>query len=125
MSGVQGARQRLGRRGEDLAAERLQAEGYQLLERNYRCPAGEVDLVAIDGECLVFVEVRTRRGDVWGTPEESVTPGKQARLVLVAEHYLDEHEAWEADWRIDLVAVDMDGRGRLRRLEILRDAVSL
>ncbi len=125
MSTAGGARQRLGRRGEELAAQRLQAEGYRLLARNYRCPAGEVDLVAQDGECLVFVEVRTRRGDRWGTPEESVTRDKQARLVLVAEHYLAEHEAWDVDWRIDLVAVDMDGRGRLRRLELVRDAVSL
>jgi putative endonuclease len=120
-----GARQRLGQRGEALAARRLEAEGYRLLERNYRCPAGEVDLVAMDGECLVFVEVRTRRGDLWGTPEESVTRAKQLRLVQVAEHYLAEHEACDADWRIDVVAVDMDRRGRLRRVDIVRDAVSL
>lgn len=125
MSGAGGARQRLGRRGEELAARRLLAEGYRLLQRNYRCAAGEVDMVAQDGECLVFVEVRTRRGDSWGTPEESVTRAKQLRLVQVAEHYLAEHEAWDADWRIDVVAVDMDGRGRLRRLDIVRDAVSL
>lgn len=125
MSGAGGVRQRLGRRGEDLAARQLQAEGYTLLERNYRCTAGEMDVVARDGECLVFVEVRTRRGDRWGTPEESVTPAKQARLVLVAKHYIAEHEAWDVDWRIDLVAVDMDGWGRLRRLEIIRDAVTL
>ncbi len=117
--------QRLGRRGEALAAERLVAAGYRLLARNYRCPAGEVDIVAQDGDCLVFVEVRARRGDLWGTPEESVTPAKQGRLVRVAQHYLAGHEACDQDWRIDVVAVDLDRRGRVRRLDILRDAVSL
>ncbi len=118
------ARQWLGRHGEGLAAQRLEAEGYRILARNYRCPIGEVDLIAADGECLVFVEVRTRRGDLWGTPEESVTRQKQARLLAVAEHYLTEHEALDADWRIDVVAVDVDDRGVVRRLDILRDAVS-
>ncbi len=118
------ARQRLGRRGEGLAARRLEAEGYCVLARNYRCPAGEVDLIAEDRGCLVFVEVRTRHGDLWGTPEESVTRAKQARLVAVAEHYLAEHDALDADWRVDVVAVDVDDRGVVRRLDILRDAVS-
>lgn len=117
-------RQSLGRQGEEVAARRLVAEGYRILARNYRCPAGEVDLVAQDGECLVFVEVRTRRGDLWGTPEESVTRAKQARLVAVAQAYLAAHEAWDADWRVDVVAIDVDPRGQVRRLEIVRNAVS-
>jgi len=120
-----GARRALGRRGEDLAAQRLEAEGYRIVARNYRCAAGEVDLVACEGDCLVFVEVRTRHGDQWGTPEESVTRAKQARLVAVAENYLADHEAWHVDWRIDVVAVDVDSRGAVRRLDILRNAVSL
>jgi len=107
-----------------VAAAHLEAAGYRLVGRNYRCPLGEVDLVAEEGDCLVFVEVRTRRGDLWGTPEESVTRAKQARLVRVAEHYLAEHEAGDVDWRIDVVAVDVDARGLVRRVEILRDAVS-
>ncbi|MDI7275333.1 MAG: YraN family protein [Anaerolineae bacterium] len=115
------ARQGLGRRGEDLAASYLEAQGCRIVARNYRCPLGEADLVVRDGECLVFVEVRTRRGDQWGTPEESVTRPKQARMLQVAEHYLAEHHAWDADWRIDLVAVDLDAHGRLRRLDVLRD----
>lgn len=115
----------LGRRGEAIAAAHLEAAGYRIVARNYRCPVGEVDLVAEDAGCLVFVEVRTRRGDLWGTPEESVTPGKQARLARVAEHYLSEHEANDIDWRIDVVAVEVDGQGRVRRVEVVRDAVSL
>lgn len=121
----QNARQRLGRRGEEMAARRLEAEGYRVLARNYRCPFGEVDLVAEEGDCLVFVEVRTRRGDQWGTPEESVTKAKQAKLLRVAESYLDEHAAWDVDWRIDVVAIDVDERGGVRRLDVVRNAVSL
>ena len=124
MSGQSGARRELGRRGEDLAAKRLQAEGYRILARNYRCVAGEVDLVAEDGDWLVFVEVRTRHGDRWGTPEESVTKAKQARLIQVAENYVAEQEAWDMAWRIDVVAVDLDSRGHVRRLEVLRNVVS-
>lgn len=114
----------LGRRGEEMAAAHLEGAGYRIVARNYRCPLGEVDLVAKEGGCLVFVEVRTRRGDLWGTPEESVTRAKQARLVRVAEYYLAAHEAGDADWRIDVVAVDVDARGHVRRLEVIRDAVS-
>jgi putative endonuclease len=126
MTGSQSnARQRLGRRGEEIAARRLEAEGYRVLTRNYRCPYGEVDLVAKEGDCLVFVEVRTRRGDEWGTPEESVTKAKQLRLLKVAQNYLDEHGSWDVDWRVDVVAIDVDERGRVRRLDVVRDAVSL
>jgi len=122
-AGGRDLRKGLGRRGEELAARRLEAEGYSIIVRNYRCPMGEIDLVARDGECLVFVEVRTRHGDLWGTPEESVTGAKQARLVQVAENYLAEHGAWDVDWRIDVVAIDMDPRGFVRRMDVVRDAV--
>ena len=118
------ALQSVGRGGEAVAARLLEAEGYRILARNYRCPAGEVDLVAQEGDCLVFVEVRTRNGDLYGTPEESVTARKQARLVQVAGAYLAEQEDWEGDWRIDVVAIDMAPGGRVRRLEIIRNAVS-
>ena len=118
------ARQGLGRRGEQLAARYLEARGYRIVARNYHCSLGEVDLVALDGDCLVFVEVRTRRGDDWGTPEESVSAVKQRKLVQVAEHYLAEHNVLDSDWRIDFVAVDLDVRGRLRRLEVVRDVMA-
>ncbi|MCL6431057.1 MAG: YraN family protein [Anaerolineae bacterium] len=118
------ARQGLGRRGEELAARYLVARGYRILARNYRCSAGEVDLVAMDGDCLVFVEVRTRRGDDWGTPEESVDESKQRKLAQVAGHYVDEHNVADSSWRIDFVAVDLDIRGRVRRLEVMRDVMA-
>jgi putative endonuclease len=116
-------RRGLGRHGEELAARHLAGLGYEILERNWRCGAGELDLVARDGDCLAFVEVRTRRGQDMGSPEESVTLAKQARLVALAETYVQEHD-WPGPWRIDVVAVEMDTRGRLQRLDHYENAVT-
>jgi len=109
----------LGRRGEELAAQELQRRGYEIVERNWRCEVGEADIVARRGSVWAFVEVRTRRGEAFGTPEESITPKKQARMQAVAERYLTEHGLWEADGQLLVVAVEMDRAGRLRRVEVL------
>jgi len=106
-----------------LAAAHLEAQGCIVRERNWRCPVGEMDIVAEDGCCLVFVEVRTRRGRKYGSPEESVTPAKQAKLVEVAQTYLQEH-SWDGDWRIDVVAVEMTPGGKLLRVELIKNAVT-
>lgn len=99
-------RQRLGRWGEDLAAGFLRQLGYEILEANYRCPLGEVDLIARDGAALVFIEVRTRRSLAAGRPEESVTPQKQRRLARVALHYLS-RQTRETACRFDVLAIDL------------------
>ncbi len=117
------ARRELGKLGERLAADYLRRHGYSIRERNYRCPVGEMDIVATEGECLVFVEVRTRRGRELGLPEESITPAKQAKLVEVAQTYLQERGETAADWRIDVVAVELTPGGRLRRIELIKNAV--
>ena len=75
---------RLGNWGEGVAGRFLQEKGYRLLDANYRCRWGEVDIVAQEGDELVFVEVRTRRGAEYGTPEESVTAAKSRRLIATA-----------------------------------------
>jgi len=116
-------KRRLGQRGEGIAAAYLGEQGYEVLARNWRCPAGELDIVARDGETLAFVEVRTRRGDRYGTPEESITPAKQAKLVELAQTYLQENGLAGENWRIDVVAVEMDRRGRVTRLNLIRNAV--
>ncbi len=118
-----GDRRSLGRWGEELAARQLAARGYTILARNWRCEAGELDLVAQDGNSLVFVEVRTRRGQALGTPEESVTAEKQARLIALAESYLQAHP-WTGDWRIDVIAIEMDRRGRVLRIDHYENAVT-
>lgn len=117
------ARQRLGALGERLAREHLERRGYRVLEANYRSPSGELDLVALEGGCLVCVEVRTRRGKTYGTPEESVTGDKARRLVALAEEYAQAHPELPADLRIDVVAVELTERGRLARIEVHQNAV--
>lgn len=112
----------LGRLGEDLAARYLRGRGYEIIERNYRCQAGEIDIVAKDGSWLVFVEVRTRTGRYFGTPEESITPAKKAHLLLAAQTYADE-KGWDGYWRIDVVAIELSPQGSLRRIHLIQNAV--
>lgn len=96
----------LGRSGEALAEAYLQARRFRIVTRNFRCRAGEIDLVARDGEALVFVEVRSRRGARAGTGLESVTPAKQARVARVAQYYLAAHGLAETPSRFDVVGID-------------------
>lgn len=117
-AGMSDARVRLGRRGEDLAVAELGRRDFEIVARNWRCQVGEVDVVARRGGALYFFEVRTRRGREFGTPEESVTPAKQRRMIDVARTYLAEHDLNDVDWRIGLVAVEMDRIGRLLRVEV-------
>ena len=114
-------RVRLGRRGEEIAIAELTHRGYEIVARNWRCPVGEVDIVARRDAAIHFFEVRTRRGREFGTPEESLTPAKQQRMIDVALTYLAEHgldDVHGVDWRVGLVAVEMDRTGRLLRLEV-------
>lgn len=82
-----------------------------------------MDLVARDGFCLAMVEVRTRRGRSMGSPEESITEAKQARLIALGEAYVQARD-WPGDWRIDVVAVEMDPRGRLLRIDHYENAIT-
>jgi putative endonuclease len=118
-----GYKQRVGKRGEEIAAAYLQQQGYLILARNWRCPLGEIDIVAREGETWVFVEVRARRGNRFGTPEESITPDKQAKLVEVAQTYLQEAGLGNVDSRIDVVAIELGQRGEVKRLNLIRCAV--
>ena len=118
------ARNNLGDFGEQAAAAHLMKRGYVLLARKWRCAAGEIDLLMHDGSTLVFVEVRTRRGDLLGMAEESVGRAKQAKLIALAYAYLEAAGAPnELPWRIDVVALNIDRTGRVARLRHIRDAV--
>ena len=119
-----GHRQRIGRIGEQLACAALARRGYHIVERNWRCPQGEIDIVARDGQCWVFVEVKTRRGRGAGLPEDGFTRRKAERLTELAQIYLYEHALGQVDWRIDLVAVELDPWGRVSRLDVLPCAVA-
>ena len=116
-------RRGLGRWGENFAAEHLAAAGYTILARNWRCRGGEIDLVARDGDDVVFVEVKTRRGQGYGAPEEALTPHKAQKLLQLGRQYVSDHDLEDASWRIDLVAVELDARGRLLRCEHIPHAV--
>lgn len=112
-----------GRWGEDLAAHALSAHGCEIVERNWRCPEGEVDLVVRDAQVWAFVEVKLRQGDSFGTPEEAVTSAKQARLLDCAGYYLAAHDLEDVAWRVDVVAIELAASGKVQRLDIYRDAV--
>lgn len=104
----------LGRRGEDLAAEHLQALGLVLLSRNWRCREGELDLVATDGTTLIVCEVKTRSGRGFGHPAEAVTQEKIGRIRRVAGRWLSAyHVAW-CPIRFDVVAIDWPRGGTAR-----------
>jgi len=109
--------------GEELAADYLRERGYEIIETNYRCPEGEIDIVASDGDTLVFIEVRTRSSRRFGTPEESITPTKKERMRLTAARYLEAHEGLPDEWRIDVVAVELDRKSRISRIEQIENAV--
>jgi putative endonuclease len=109
------SRRDLGIWGEEAAVEYLQGNGYEVLKRNARTPEGELDIVARDNECLVFVEVKARSGRTHGSPEDALTDRKRRRLVRAAWSFLQERELTEAEWRIDVVAIEGSvARGVLR-----------
>ncbi len=105
-------RQVTGRTGETLARAELEARGYEILATGFRTDYGEIDIVARDGDTLVFVEVRTRRGRECGTAAESVTPKKQWRVSRAACAYLVVNGGFDRPCRFDVVAIDYDESGR-------------
>jgi putative endonuclease len=107
-------RRALGTAGEAAAAGYLRGIGYRIVEANVRCRLGELDLVARDGEGIVFVEVKSNRGGRYGPPEEMVTPAKQRRLSRLAVWYLQRRGWLGRRARFDVVAVDWDAGGTAR-----------
>lgn len=104
-------KQSLGRWGEARAAEFLETQGYQIIERNWRCEYGEIDLIAQQADVLVFIEVKARSTQQFGYPEEAVTPSKQQHLIEAAQTYLQAHPEHDGDWRIDVIAVQRAADG--------------
>ncbi len=109
--------------GERLAEQHLLARGYAVVDRNVRTREGEIDIIALDGETLAFVEVRARRGTRMGTAVESVTPAKQRRMVALAEAYGADRDDLPEGRRIDVIAIDFTPDGRLLSLEHFENAV--
>lgn len=110
-------RSRLGNRGEQSAAGFLRAKGYDILVENYRCPLGEIDLIARHGRTLIACEVKTRSGDGAGHPLEAITPGKRAKLRRAAAHYWEYEADQSLAFRFDFIAVfEKDGATRIEHL---------
>jgi putative endonuclease len=127
-------RRQKGAQAEEIAFRLLEEAGFTIRERNWRCSAGELDIVAeeigpdyVSGEMaarwLVLIEVRSRRGNRYGDARQAFTLQKQAKLREVAAHYV-RSVAWLGPWRIDAVAVQFDRMGRLVHAEHIRHAVT-
>jgi putative endonuclease len=93
-----------GKKGEDIAVEYLKGRGYEILRRNFRSGNSEVDIIAKDGNELVFIEVKTRSHHQFGYPEESVDEAKQEAIQSCAEEYIS-NEGWNGDIRFDIIAI--------------------
>lgn len=117
-------RKSLGKQGEELAASYLKkCQNYQILQRNYRCVFGEVDIVAKDGDVLTFIEVRTRKSEDYGNPKESITKRKQDQLSKVALEFINRHNVHHVKARFDVVAVYL--LSQKEQVELIKNAFEL
>jgi putative endonuclease len=113
----------LGRLGEDLALKTIKRMGYRCITRNYRCPLGEMDLIARDGDTLVFIEIKTRRAQSIAWAKEAVDWRKKRRLSKVALAYMKENHCADAKSRFDVVAVNLGWQGK--EIEVVKNAFDL
>ena len=116
-------RRNTGMLGEKFARDFLKKRGYRILETNFRCPEGEIDIIARYKEFLVFIEVRTKTSLDFGSPEESITTTKRSHMRTAAFHYLQAQSDLPQLWRIDMVAVELNQSGKLSRIELIENAV--
>jgi len=114
---------RTGKRGEELAASYLKAAGYRILERNFRCSFGEIDIVAEEGQTLVFVEVKSRRSGSFGDPQLAVGYQKQKKISKLSLFYLEKRRLCHRQARFDVVAIRLLPAGH--RIELIRNAFDL
>jgi putative endonuclease len=117
-------RQELGVIGEKLARGFLKKKGYKILDTNYRCREGEIDIIARKKDSLVFIEVRTKASSGFGSPEESVTFAKKEKLIASGLTYMSEHRDLPESWRIDFVAVELARDGKANRIELIENAIN-
>jgi putative endonuclease len=113
----------MGKLGEDLAVAYLQKAGYRILAQNYRCLYGEVDIIALDGDFIVFIEVKSRKSERFGQPQEAVGLEKQKKLSRISLHYLQQKRLENRNARFDVMAVKLLPDGT--RIELIRNAFNL
>ena len=115
--------QKFGKKGENIAAKALRKRGYRILEKNYRAPMGEIDIIAKDKDVIVFVEVKTRSSDSYGDPKLSINRKKQIKISMSALDYLKKNKKSDAKARFDVVAISL--RNGMNRIEIVKNAFEL
>lgn len=116
-------REEVGKLGEELARKFLKKRGYRIRETNFHCRGGEIDIVAQQKDYLVFIEVRTKSSLEFGTPEESITQSKKEKLVASALAYINAHQNLPPLWRIDVVAIEVNQKGKAKRIELIQNAI--
>jgi putative endonuclease len=116
-------RQRLGQSGEEIATKFLKKNGYKIVKRNYRSRLGEIDIIAMDGSCLVFIEVKTRSGNLFGSPADAVTVKKQRQISKAALCYLSEKQLHDDPARFDVVSILF--RGEDHQIDLIQNAFEL
>lgn len=107
---IANAKQVLGKEGERIAEQYLKKKGYKVIQRNYRCPVGELDLIVLDRRVVVFVEVKTRSGTAYGSPLEAVEFRKQRKMIQAAQYFLSGNRLHQRDARFDVVGISWPGR---------------
>lgn len=113
----------LGKLGEELALKKIKSLGYKSIIRNYRCPLGEVDVIAKDGDCLVFIEIKTRRGRSLDYAKEAIDKRKRRQLSKVALAYMKSMNCSDVESRFDVVAISLN-EGR-EQIEVIKNAFDL
>lgn len=114
-------RKDLGQLGEELAARELKKNKYKILKRNFRSKFGEIDIIALDGDFLVFVEVKTRWSEKFGSPEEAITSWKIRRMIKSAQYFKMLHPELPEAMRLDAVAVDLTPPGKMKEIRIIKN----
>ena len=118
-----GDRQKLGKKGEQIAVQFLKSKGLSICEVNFRCSAGEIDIIALDADIVVFVEVKTRSSEDFGLPEEAVNYLKQKKLIQLAMYYLQKEHSQDRRCRFDVVSIIMKN-DKVKKIDHFIDAFS-
>lgn len=115
------SKQDLGKRGEELAVRYLRSHGYRILTRNFRSKFGEIDAIGLDGQTLVFIEVKTRWSKAFGPPEEAVTPWKLKSIIKTGQYFKMLHPKLPESLRIDVIAISLSPGGGVEEIKLLKN----
>ena len=118
----------IGQRGEETAVKILKKQGYKIIERNFRTKAGEIDIIARDGEYICFVEVKLRKNNDFGAPADFIDERKRSRIIKTAKYYAVRNNIYDTPMRFDAVLINADVKdGKISdfKVEVIKDAFSL